>query len=236
VCTYYQKITRIVVAVLIAATMFGTHLAGTVSYISLVLADWEDVNTIPSYSKDRIAQTIPVFNPNGGKQDGKRHSLDQQSNFPNNKSIPPGHGDESNQDNDNSNESGGDDEDGGNGGGGGLGGGGMLSSAMLGALAGMLAGKNGQQGGGAASLDQLQQRAQNVQSQLDAMEEAQQREELSAVPTTIATPTLTPTSTATAVATGTVTATVTGTATAGGTATAAVVVPPSSATQTSGGK
>jgi hypothetical protein len=141
VCTYYQKITRIVVAVLIAATMFGTHLAGTVSYISLVLADWEDVNTIPSYSKDRIAQTIPVFNPNGGKQDGKRHSFVQQSNFPNNKSIPPGHGDESKQDNDESNESGGGDKRVANGGGG-LGGGGMPSSIMLGALVRLLTGKN----------------------------------------------------------------------------------------------
>ena len=140
---YKKGLLPLLGTILVAATMVGSQVAGTTSWVSWALADWQDANTIPSYSRDRNAMTIPVFNPNGGKTNGKRHSLDQQSGFPNNKSVPPNssHGEEVRPDKD-SNDSGVDTGGGQGGGSNPLSGNGFASA--LGALAGLLAGKVGE--------------------------------------------------------------------------------------------
>ena len=230
---YKKGLIPLLGTILVAATMIGSQVAGTTSWVSWVLADWQDANTIPSYSGDKNAKRVPFMSSNGGKTDGKRHSLDQQSGFPNNNSVPPNssHGDEVQPDKD-SNDSGGDDSgvDTGGGQGGGsnpLSGNGFATA--LGALAGLLAAKNDQQGNGAASLDQLQQRSQELQKQIDAMEQDREPEQMAAAPTATATPTRTPTSTPTEVGTIAVAAEATATTPA------AITPSPTFTIETSGG-
>jgi hypothetical protein len=225
---YKKGLIPLLGTILVAATMIGSQVAGTTSWVSWVLADWQDANTIPSYSGDRKAYRH-VMSSNGGK----RHSFDQQSGFPNNNSVPPNssHGEEVRPDKE-SNDSGGDDSgvDTGGGQGGGsnpLSGNGFATA--LGALAGLLAAKNNQQGNGAASLDQLQQRSQELQKQIDAMEQDREPEQMAAAPTATATPTRTPTSTPTEVGTIAVAAEATATTPA------AITPSPTFTIETSGG-